>query len=142
MVVKKGDKVKIDYTGTLEDGTVFDSSEKHGQPLEFEIGSGQVIPGFENAIIGMKKGAKKEIDIKPEQAYGSRNDLLIKDVPRDQLPEEGVKQGALLAVQLANGARVPAKVIKVDKEMVSIDFNHPLAGKTLHFSIKLVDVAS
>src|SRR3989344_5521396 len=116
MVVKKGDKVKIDYTGTLEDGTVFDSSEKHGQPLEFEIGSGQVIPGFENAIIGMKKGAKKEIDIKPEQAYGSRNDQLIKDVPRDQLPEDGVKQGALLAVQLANGSRVPAKIVKVDKD--------------------------
>ena len=88
MAVKKGDKVKVDYTGTLEDGTVFDSSEKHGQPLEFEVGAGQVIPGFENGIIGMEKGNEKDIEIKPADAYGEINPEMVKELPKDQFPQD------------------------------------------------------
>ena len=88
MAIKKGDKVKVNYTGTLDDGTVFDSSEKHGQALEFEIGTGKVIKGFDEAVTGMKKGEEKEITIKPEEAYGNPNPQLVKKVPRDQIPKD------------------------------------------------------
>ena len=93
MAIKKGDKVKIEYTGTLDDGTVFDSSEKHGKPLEFEVGSGQVIKGFDNAVIGMKKGQEKEFKLKPEEAYGEPNPNLIRKIPKEQIPKH--KQGKI-----------------------------------------------
>ena len=141
--VKKGDKVKIEYSGTLDDGTVFDSSEKHGAPLEFEIGAKQVIPGFENAIIGMKKGEEKEVKLEPAQAYGERNDQLVKEVPKDQVPaEQELKQGMMLLMRLPNGMQVPVKVVKVTKQAITLDLNHPLAGKTLTFKIKVLDISS
>ncbi|MCK5373322.1 MAG: FKBP-type peptidyl-prolyl cis-trans isomerase, partial [Candidatus Aenigmarchaeota archaeon] len=86
MPVKKGDKVKVEYTGTLEDGTVFDSSEKHGEPLEFEVGAGQMIKGFDDAVVDMEKGDEKEITLKPADAYGDPNPQLIQKVPKDKLP--------------------------------------------------------
>ena len=141
MTVKKGDKVKVEYTGTLDDGTVFDSSEKHGVPLEFEAGSGQVIPGFDNAIMGMEVGEEKKIDILPTEAYGEHNDKLIKKVPKDKLPDE-VKVGTVRAMTLPNGAQMPAKVTDVTDNEVTIDLNHPLAGKTLHFKVKVVAISS
>ena len=88
MGVKKGDKVKIEYTGTFDDGTVFDSSEKHGQPLEFEAGAGKVIKGFDEALIGMKKGEEKDITLKPSEAYGDHNSQLVKKVPKNKLPPD------------------------------------------------------
>src|SRR3989338_3236654 len=88
MSVKKGSKVKVDYTGTLDDGTVFDASEKHGQPLEFEAGSGQVIKGFDDAIMGLKLGEEKNIIINAKEAYGEIRAELHKKVPRQQLPQD------------------------------------------------------
>jgi len=79
MTIKKGDNVKVDYTGAFDDSTIFDSSEKRGQPLEFEVGAGQMILGFDNAVVGMKKGDEKNITIKPSDAYGEYNDGLIKN---------------------------------------------------------------
>jgi len=141
MTVKKGDKIKIEYTGTLEDGTVFDSSEKHGQPLEFEVGSGMVIPGFDNAVMGMEKDEEKEVTIQPADAYGEPNPQLVKDIPKDQLPPEA-KEGAMLMMQLPNGAKMPAKITKMTEENATLDLNHPLAGKVLKFKIKVVDISS
>jgi len=140
LTVKIGDKVKIDYEGKLDDGTVFDSSENHGKPLEFKLGSNQVIPGFENAIIGMKKGDKKTINIKPEEAYGSNNPDLIKKIPREDLPEQELKPGMMLMMRLPNGAQFPATIVEVMDNEVSVDFNHPLAGKNLTFEIELVEI--
>ena len=141
MAVKKGDKIKIEYTGTLEDGTVFDSSEKHGQPSEFEVGSGMVIPGFDKAVMGMEKDEEKEVTIQPADAYGEPNPQLVKDIPKDQLPPEA-KEGAMLMMQLPNGAKMPAKITKMTEENATLDLNHPLAGKVLKFKIKVVDISS
>ncbi|MCK5023654.1 MAG: FKBP-type peptidyl-prolyl cis-trans isomerase, partial [Candidatus Aenigmarchaeota archaeon] len=92
-VVKKGDKIKVDYEGKLEDGTVFDASEKHGKPLEFEAGAGNVVKGFDNAVLGMKKGEEKTVTLKPSEAYGDPNPKLVQEVPRKQLPKEDLKEG-------------------------------------------------
>ena len=141
MTIKKGDKVKLDYVGTLEDGTEFDNSEKHGQPLEFEVGSGQVIKGFDDAVMGLKVGDEKEFTLEADEAYGPVNPELTKDIPRAQLPQGPEPQeGMMLGVQLPNGQQIPAKIVKVTDENVTIDLNHPLAGKKLTFKIKVVAV--
>ncbi|MBN1377125.1 peptidylprolyl isomerase [Candidatus Woesearchaeota archaeon] len=137
---KKGDIVNIEYEGSLEDGTVFDSTEKHGKPLEFEIGSKKVIKGFEEAVMDMEKGEEKKITLKPEEAYGNPNPDLIKEIPREKLPkEQEPKKGMILGMMLPNGHQIPARITKVEEDKVTIDLNHPLAGKTLNFDIKLVD---
>ena len=139
MTIKKGDKVKVEYTGTLEDGTVFDSSEKHGQPLEFEAGAGMVIKGFDQAVIGMKKGEEKEVTIKPEDAYGPVNPQMVQKIPKEKLPEgQKYEAGMMLMMQLQTGQQLPVKIVEVGKTEVTLDLNHPLAGKTLKFKIKIV----
>jgi FKBP-type peptidyl-prolyl cis-trans isomerase 2 len=143
MSIKKGDKIKVEYTGTLDDGTVFDSSDKHGEPLEFEVGSGQLIKGFDDAVIGMKKGDKKEINLKPDQAYGDYNSKLIKKVPKDQMPKiEDVEVGMMLMLTLPSGVQITASVTELDDDSVTLDLNHPLAGKNLNFNIKILDIVS
>lgn len=140
MVVKKGDKVRVEYTGTLEDGTVFDSSEKHGHPLEFEAGTGKVIPGFDNAIIGMAEGEEKTVNIPVDEAYGPVRTELIREVPKEQLPEGDIEVGMMIGVGLPTGQQIPATITKVTETMVTIDVNHPLAGKALTFKLKLVSI--
>jgi FKBP-type peptidyl-prolyl cis-trans isomerase 2 len=142
MKAEKGKKVTIEYTGTLEDGTVFDASEKHGKPLEFVLGSGMVIPGFEKAVEGMEKGEEKEVTIKPDEGYGNPNPEMVKKVPKEQFPKDKeIKPGMMLALGLPTGQQVPARIKEVDDKEVTIDLNHPLAGKTLKFKIKLVEVS-
>lgn len=141
MPIKNGDTIKVEYEGSLNDGTVFDSSEKHGEPLEFEIGCGQMIPGFESAVMGMENGDEKEFKLEPSEAYGDRDPKLVQKVPRDQLPNE-VAPEMVLVVQLPNGVQIPVKVLEVSEEEVTLDLNHPLAGETLNFKIKIVDIAS
>jgi len=141
-MIGNNDKVSLDYEGRLESGEVFDSSKHgdHSHPLEFTVGAGMVIPGFEQAVLGMEKDQEKEFTIESEQAYGSYNDLLKQKVPRNVLPQDQEpKEGMVLIVQTPEG-QVPVKIIKVDKETVTIDLNHPLAGKKLIFKIKIVDV--
>ena len=139
--VKIGDKVKIEYTGRFDDGTVFDASEKHGQCLEFEIGAKQIIPGFENAIIGMKKGEEKNIKLQPSEAYGDVNPQLFKKIEREHLPKDQEPQvDMILAINLPNGMQVPAVITEITPKDVTINLNHPLAGKTLNFKIKVVEI--
>ena len=143
MPTKEGDKVKVEYTGTFEDGEVFDSSEKHGQPLEFQLGAKQVVPGFENAIVGMEKDEEKEVKIESKDAYGDPNPQLVQKIPKDKLPQDQeVKPGMVLGMTLPNGQQIPAKVTEVGDTEVTLDLNHPLAGKTLNFKIKLVEYSS
>lgn len=140
MPVEKGNKVKAHYTGTLEDGSVFDSSEKQGQPLEFIAGAGQLIKGFDDAILGMEVDEEKEITLTPDQAYGEPNPQLTQNVPRDKLPE-GMepKVDMMLAVATPTGQQVPAKITAVTDTEITMDLNHPLAGKTLNFKLKVVE---
>ena len=142
-MIKQGDKVKFDYTGKLEDGTVFDTSshKDHSHPLEFEVGTKQVIPGFEAAVIGMKVGEEKTFEIKPEEGYGMINPELVKKIPKTQIPDsDKVKKGMTLAVALPDGQQMPVSVVDVDEENVSLDMNHPLAGKLLTFDIKVISI--
>lgn len=142
MTVKKGDKVKVDYIGSLDDGSIFDQSKAHGQPLEFEVGSGNVIKGFDDAVMGMKAGESKKIVIQPEQAYGAINAQMIQTVPKDKLPPGEPKVGMTLAVGLPNGQQIPALITAVTATTVTVDLNHPLAGKTLHFEITLKGISA
>jgi FKBP-type peptidyl-prolyl cis-trans isomerase 2 len=140
---KKGDKVKVEYEGSLEDGTVFDSSEKHEAPLEFTIGSGQLIPGFDEAVIGMKEGEEKEINIPPEKAYGQPKDELIKEVPRNCFPpDKEIKPGMAFNMKMQDGNQILLRISSVKNETVTVDLNPPLAGRTLKFKIKLLSIAS
>lgn len=137
----KGDTVHVHYTGTLEDGTVFDSSEGR-DPLEFTLGSKSVIAGFEKAVEGLAVGEKADARLSPEEAYGPREDELVMHVSREQLPD-GMDPdvGDQLAMQTADGQSVPVLVVETTEEAISVDANHPLAGKTLIFQLELVKIA-
>jgi|SRR3989344_1449439 len=144
MPVNKGDKIKVEYTGTFDDGEIFDTSSHgdHSHPLEFEAGSGQVIKGFDEAVIGMEKGEEKEIRLEPSEGYGDYNDELVKDLPRDQFSKDfELKVGMMIGVNIPNGPQVPAKVVKLTNNEVTLDMNHPLAGKALNFKIKIIDIS-
>ena len=139
-VAKNGDVVKVDYTGTLTDGTVFDTSIGR-MPLEFTLGAGQMIPGFEKAVLGMKIGEKKTFTIPAEEAYGERSENLIMEIPRDQMPADLNPQvGQQLQSTTTEGGIVVVVVIKVTDTTVTVDANHPLAGKDLTFEIELVNI--
>ncbi|MBI2654394.1 peptidylprolyl isomerase [Candidatus Woesearchaeota archaeon] len=136
--MNQGDKIKVHYTGTLNDGTVFDSSEGK-QPLELTIGNGEVIPGFENQIKEMNLNQEKTFKISPKDAYGDIDSRLIAKIPRDKFPPE-VQAGGTLLLKGPNGERMPAVVKEVKEDVVTIDLNHPLAGKELTFKVKVVAV--
>lgn len=143
LTAKNGDKVKIEYTGTLEDGTIFDSSADHGNPLEFEVGSGQVIKGFDDAILGMKEGEEKQFSIEPADAYGEHDPTLVQKVPREIFPQDAeLVPGLLFEAGLPTGEKVPATITDVQGGIVSVDLNHPLAGKKLNFKIKVSVITS
>lgn len=138
--VKSGDKVRIHYTGTLQDGTVFDSSEGR-DPLEFEVGSGQIIPGLDKHLPGMSVGEKKTVVAEAAEAYGPRHDDAQQDVPRDQIPAEiPLEVGLQLQMQSPQGQVIPVTVVNVTDETVTLDANHRLAGEDLTFAIELVEI--
>ncbi len=138
---KQGDKVKVHYTGKLDNGTVFDSSEGR-DPLEFTVGAGQMIPGFDRAVEGMAIGESKTIRLQPKDAYGRRDDKRVLRVPRTQLPEGFDPQvGEQMQIQPPGGRPMMVKVIQVSEKQVTMDGNHPLAGQALTFEIKLVEIA-
>ena len=138
---KSGDTVKIHYTGTLEDGTQFDTSQGR-DPLEFEIGSGQVIPGFEKAVEGMAVGEEKSVNIPCDDAYGPHRDQMVQEIPKTALPEDLQPEvGMALRAQSPDGQPLNLTVIEVADEAITVDANHPLAGKDLNFNIALVAIA-
>ena len=138
---KTGDTVRIHYTGTLEDGTEFDSSRGR-EPLEFALGSGQVIPGFDSAVEGMTIGDAKSVTIEPDQAYGARHDQLVQEVPKSALPEDlDATVGMQLQSQSPDGQVMMFVIAAVAEETITVDGNHPLAGQALNFDIELVGIA-
>ncbi len=138
--VKKGDKVKVEYTGKLKDGTVFDTS-KGKTPLCFEVGARQVIPGFDKAVEGMNKDEEKTFTLSVEESYGPAKAELVQEIPRDKLPETPEPQeGMMLMMNAPTGQQIPARITQVVDGKVTIDINHPLAGKELTFEIKVVGV--
>ena len=138
MAAAEGDTVHIHYTGRLDDGTVFDSSEGR-EPLEFVLGSGQVIPGFDDAVTGMEVGDTKTVMIPADRAYGAKRDELILDFPRAELPEGIDPQlGHQLQMSTPDGQVFQVEVVGTSEEGIVLDANHPLAGKDLTFDIELV----
>ncbi|MCF7849695.1 MAG: peptidylprolyl isomerase [Kiritimatiellales bacterium] len=139
-MVENGQTVKIHYTGTLDDGEQFDSSVGR-DPLEFEVGSGQVIPGFEKGVLGMEVNEKKSIHIPSAEAYGEPVEEMIMDFERSQLPEGMEPEaGMQLHMQGPQGQPIPVKIVAVSEEKITIDANHPLAGQNLNFELELVEI--
>lgn len=139
--VKKGDTVKIHYTCTLSNGALIDSSFED-EPLEFTVGKGEVIKGFEEAVKGMSVGEKATKKIPAEKAYGTRHEEWVLEVGRDKLPEDWQPEvGLHLDIPREDGQTTVATVTHVSSKMVTLDFNHPLAGNELIFTIKLLEIA-
>ena len=137
---KSGDTVSVHYTGTLDDGAVFDSSQGQ-EPIEFTIGEHQVIEGFEDAIIGMTPGDKKREAISAERAYGEHEESLVFNVPRSAMQSGmDVQIGDMVRVTLPDGQTAPMQVVASDAESLTLDANHPLAGQTLTFDLELVSI--
>ena len=142
VTAKKGDTVKVDYTGTLKDGTQFDSSIGR-EPLQFTVGAGQMIAGFDAAVVGMKVGEKKTVTIPAAQAYGERDTKLVFDVPRSQLPANINPQvGMKLQMTQNSGQVVVVTITEVNESAVKMDANHELAGKDLTFEITMVEIVA
>jgi peptidylprolyl isomerase len=137
---KSGNTVKIHYTGTLDDGTQFDSS-KGREPLEFEVGSGQVIPGFDKAVEGMAVGDSKSVRLEADEAYGQRHEQLVQEVERSMLPDHvNPETGMALQSSSPDGRVTQFVITAVTEETITVDANHPLAGQALSFDIELVDI--
>ena len=138
---KAGDTVAIHYKGTLTDGIQFDTSERR-DPLRFTLGSGQIIAGLDAAITGMSQGEKKSVTIAAAEAYGDHRPEAVQAVPRAQIPAEiPLEVGGSLQVQTPDGQTIPVTVTSVTDEEVTLDANHPLAGKDLTFALELVEIA-
>ncbi|HEY5468627.1 MAG TPA: peptidylprolyl isomerase [Coriobacteriia bacterium] len=140
MQVKTGDTVTVHYRGTLLGGAQFDSSEGR-DPLEFTVGAGQVIPGFEAALIGLAPGKTATVTIKPAEAYGPKHDELVQTVSLEDFATDPYVGGMVTLVS-PEGDEMPGRIVAIDGEQVTLDFNHPLAGQTLVFQIELVGVES
>jgi peptidylprolyl isomerase len=138
--VKSGDKVAIHYTGTLQDGTTFDSSQGR-DPLEFEVGSGKIIPGLDSALPGMEVGDKKVVKIDCADAYGPLRPEMRQSIPRESIPADiPLEVGTTLKMRTPEGQEMPVTVVEVEDATVTLDANHPLAGKDLQFDIELVSI--
>lgn len=141
MAIKNGDIIKVQYEGFLEDGTIFDSTEKnHGFPLKFQVGAGQLIKGFDASVIGKELGDEYIIKLQPSEAYGTRKEELIRKLPKDLFPKDQDPQpGMAIQVMDNNGHAMLASIKSIEEKNVIIDLNHPLAGKILNFKIKIIE---
>jgi peptidylprolyl isomerase len=136
-----GSNVKVHYTGRLDDGTVFDTSQDR-DPLEFTVGTGQVIPGFEEAVMGMSVGESRTHRIEAEDAYGEHRDEMVLRVEREHLPPDlSPETGQQLQIQQSSGEVIPVIVTEVDSDTITLDANHPLAGQPLTFDIELIELS-
>ncbi|MCW7754998.1 peptidylprolyl isomerase [Desulfobotulus sp. H1] len=138
---EKGDQVQVHYTGTFPEGEVFDSSAGK-EPLRFELGGGQMIPGFDAAVHGMAVGEKKTITLPPEEAYGPSNPELVAVYEKSLFPEGmELEEGMLLESRMEDGTVIPIRIAAIDGENVTVDANFPMAGKTLVFNLELVSIS-
>lgn len=137
--VTDGKYIFIEYTLKLEDGNVVDTNVG-STPMNFIHGKGQIVPGLEKELGGMKKGESKHVIVKPKDGYGNIRDDAIREVPRDKIPEESQKAGAQIQGRTARGRVIPLTVKEVKDKTIILDYNHPLAGKTLYFDVKIVDI--
>ena len=138
---KNGNQVKVHYHGRLDDGTTFDSSEGRS-PLQFEVGAGQVIKGFDDGVLGMKEGDKKTIHIPVHEAYGEKSPDMVIEFPRDQFPPDMKPEiGMQLNLRGQDGRNFPVVISEVKEEVVVLDGNHPLAGQDLIFDIEMVEIS-
>lgn len=140
MKAAKGRKVTVHYRGTLDDGEEFDSSEGR-EPLECVLGQGDLIPGFEKALVGMEAGQEKIVTLEPEDAYGHYEDELVVEGPRNSFPDGELRVGQSFTVHLRGGEEAVGRVLRIEGDTVAMDFNHPLAGKRLTFRLRVVSVA-
>lgn len=137
---KPGDTVRMHYSGSLADGTQFDSSEGR-DPLEFTLGSGQIIPGLDKAMTGMEVGETKQVVVEPDEGYGDRDPSRIQAVPREQIPDHiPTEPGTQLQMQTPEGQTLPVVVADTSETEVTLDANHPLAGQKLTFDVELVEI--
>jgi len=140
--IQSGDTVSVHYTGKLENGEIFDSSSGR-RPMTFTVGTGQIIRGFDEAVLGMAVGDRKTVTIAPEQAYGPRQTELIVDIPRNTVPEGmELEKGMMIELVDPQGNRIPAEVFEILDELIRMDLNHFLAGKTLVFDIEIVAIGA
>jgi peptidylprolyl isomerase len=140
--VKSGDTVKVHYTGKFDSGEVFDTSEG-ADPLAFTVGAGQVIPGFDAALLGMQIGDTKQIVIPPEQAYGARQEELVQTISRAQFQLGGAEPELGMGIEMHTPqGSIPLVITGLTETTVTLDANHPLAGEELHFALRLVEIAA
>ena len=141
MKVENGHNVKVHYVGTLNDGSEFDNSHNRGETLDFEVGSGKMIKGFDEALIGMTVGESKNVTLSPEKAYGDRIEEAMQVVPKTTFPPEfTLEEGQVVRGANKAGAPMMAIIAELQKDDVVLDLNHPLAGKELNFEIELIDI--
>lgn len=139
---KSGDTVRVHYTGRLEDGTQFDSSEGR-DPLQFQVGGGQIIPGLEKQIEGMNEGDKATVTVPADEAYGPRDERQVQTVPRSAFPADlDLKMGASLQATTPEGRQIPLTVVGMSDDDVTVDANHPLAGHDLIFDVELIEIVA
>ncbi len=140
--VETGNFVSVHYKGTLESGEVFDTSEGR-HPMEVQMGAGQIITGFEKALMGMSLNEKKVFTLEPEEAYGHKDDNLTHSFNRSEIPAEmEIEVGQTVALSSPEGQQVPAQIVEANDQKVVVDLNHPLAGETLTFDIEIVGISS
>ena len=140
--VETGNFVSVHYKGTLQNGEVFDTSEGR-HPMEVQMGAGQIITGFEKALMGMSLNEKKVFTLEPEEAYGHKDDSLTHSFNRSEIPAEmEIEVGQTVALSAPEGQQVPAQIVEVNDQEVMVDLNHPLAGETLTFDIEIVGISS
>lgn len=137
--IREGSLVSFDYTLSDQDGKVLESN-KGKEPMSYMHGKGQIIPGLEKELSGMKVGEQKKVQVKPEDGYGPVNPQAFQEVPKEKLPPEALKVGTVLMAQGPQGQGIPARVHEIKGATVIMDFNHPMAGKTLSFDVKITDI--
>ena len=138
---QKGNQVKVHYRGSLQDGTEFDNSYSRGNPIGFRVGAGEMIGGFDAAVVGMEVGDKKTITLTPGDAYGEINAGATTEIPREAFPEElELSEGMPVPLASADGQRLVGTIRSLNEGVVTVDLNHPLAGQELKFDIELVEI--
>ncbi len=139
--VKKGDIVKVHYTGRFDNGDVFDSSQGR-EPLQFKAGGQEIIKGLDEAVMGMKPGEKKNVTVNPEEGYGNYNKNLLMEMPKEKIPDDiSPEKGMQLQLVNKKGKAIPVVVAEILDKSIRLDANHPLAGKVLYFDLELVEIA-